>query len=122
MANKKPRIKVTDELLKFPRELGNEDFNTSFMYYLTDPETDEVRYVGQAMCPRNRYITHCNPNEHEGNQAKHKWIASLVSKGLKPIMHVFERCNLREANKREKQLIGEFAEAGHPLVNKRGTR
>lgn len=57
------------------------------VYYLIDPRTQQVRYVGYTHRPYRRYVDHTTSKEitHKGN-----WILGLQKIGLQPIFSV--RC------------------------------
>ena len=57
------------------------------VYTLSDPETNQVRYVGKTVNVANRFKHHINdrPKNRTGN-----WIKNLRGRGLKPRMEVLE--------------------------------
>lgn len=86
--------------------------DVAYVYALFDPETDDVRYVGQSVDPVQRYVGHCL----EDPTPKGQWVASLRTRGLLPTMRVL-RCVPREhIDDREREAIAEFS-SGHDLLN-----
>lgn len=86
------------------------------IYSLVDPETDEIKYIGQTTNVRDRYRSHlsCNSNSNPG---KNNWILSLKNKGLVPIMEIIESCEDIFALKRETYNIRMAMKSGAVLLN-----
>lgn len=59
-----------------------------YIYGLTDPETDEVRYIGKSIRPFERFQNHMH--EPPSNCHRSHWIQSLKKRGLEPGMVIFE--------------------------------
>ncbi len=59
-----------------------------FIYSLSDPRSDEVRYVGKAVDPEKRLYGHTLV--FRSNTHKTAWIKSLRKLGLKPKMEILE--------------------------------
>lgn len=56
-----------------------------FVYGLHDPETDELRYIGQTTCSlKKRLWSHIGPTNRKKPNYSSRWINSLVEKGLRP--------------------------------------
>ena len=53
-----------------------------WIYYLRDPRTQLIRYVGRSRNPIRRLKAHLN-NE-DGNKGKRSWILELKKEGLEP--------------------------------------
>jgi hypothetical protein len=62
-----------------------------YIYTLSDPNTNEVRYVGKTINTKRRYKQHLYDKRQTSH--KHSWIKSLKDIGLKPIMNIIEECN-----------------------------
>lgn len=62
-----------------------------YIYILRDPETKQVRYVGQTTNTKSRLSNHLYKSKNPNNHCQ-CWIKSILSKGLKPIMEVIEEC------------------------------
>ena len=78
----------------------------SFIYALCDPETGEIRYIGQSVDPGHRFYQHCNPDD----TPKGRWIGSLRRKGLLPEMRILDTVPRKDAYTREEELIVDNAE------------
>jgi hypothetical protein len=61
-----------------------------FIYTLTDPRNNEVRYVGKTFDPKQRYYDHtCEPTTRKMNKRR-SWIKSLQNLELKPTLEIIE--------------------------------
>jgi len=56
-----------------------------FIYYLVDPISNEIRYIGQTDNPKHRFHTHL---KDELSIDKFAWIESLRKRSLYPILKV----------------------------------
>lgn len=86
---------------------------TTFIYTLSDPRTDEVRYVGKSNDPVSRLKSHMS-------QAKtHKgwWIKNLVKSGFMPVMDVIDEVPDSEWAFWEQHWIQVFSGWGFSLTN-----
>lgn len=59
---------------------------TTFIYTLSDPETDEIRYVGKSNTPSVRAKQHLR----DENTRKCAWVKSLAKRGLVPKLEVLD--------------------------------
>lgn len=62
------------------------------IYALIDPRTKLIRYVGKARDPIGRLGRHHSASRNGTTIPVCRWIAELVSLGLKPTLHVIEIC------------------------------
>lgn len=60
---------------------------TYYLYYLIDPNTNEVRYVGITYRPKRRLTEHLYLSKKIKSH-KDKWINKLLSNGQKPIFKI----------------------------------
>ena len=60
-----------------------------YIYTLSDPDTKEVRYIGQTFQPKVRLAQHCG-SQLSGKSRRAEWIRGLVSEGKKPVMSIIE--------------------------------
>lgn len=90
------------------------------LYILCDPETDKIYYVGQTDCPDRRFREHCNqPGNIRSNPFLAEWLLQLRERGLQPKMTIIEKTYIKViANQREQELIKEYWDNGHPIMNK----
>lgn len=85
------------------------------VYTLSDPRTDQVRYVGISNDVERRYVQHINENI---NASKRDWIQELKSNQLMPSLTVIEtELTLEEAKEHERGWIRHYLEHGSSLVN-----
>lgn len=106
--NKKKLEYIKDQLEKF---YGSEQF----IYALSDPKTDEIRYVGRTNAPQKRYNRHldgfrelsakicrktgksnldCKCKTHKTRKPSNSsryWIADLTRRNLKPVLKILEK-------------------------------
>lgn len=76
-----------------------------YIYTLSNPITNEVRYVGKTINVKRRYKQHLYDK-----RIKHKynWIQSLKNEGLKPHLTIIEECTNDNWQDREKFWITQF--------------
>lgn len=86
-----------------------------FVYSLSDPITEYIKYIGISKNPKERYRKHLTC---KGKSLKSNWIKSLLSKEQKPIMTLIDSCNTREeVNIKEKYWIIKYRDWGFDLKN-----
>ena len=95
-----------------------------YLYYLKDPITKEIRYLGQTTNLKRRLYAHRYDalQKETPNPWKKNWIKKLQLLGLNPIMEVFRVCkgySKEDVDKLEVQLINEYFENGFRLLNSR---
>jgi len=91
-----------------------------FIYSLTDPITNEVRYIGKTNNPKDRYSRHlqkCYLEKYDKNTYKSNWIKSLLKIGEKPIMDIIQECDSSTVNELEIYWINKFKIDGYKLTN-----
>lgn len=85
-----------------------------FIYYLLDPRTREVRWIGASSDPWKRFLNHCTV---VNTNVRHlSWIRDL--RPLRPILVV--KCILpsrQEAEKLEERLYHKLQGKGYDLLN-----
>lgn len=93
----------------------------TYFYYLRDPRDNQIKYIGQSKNPKERFAQHINHAKQgrDKNSRKVRWILGLISKGLFPVLEVFEvyTGSVKGAHKREWDLIKEHIGIGHELTN-----
>lgn len=103
-------VKNNQGLLKFCT------METTNIYILIDPVTQEVRYVGKANNVSQRYKAHLNrARKHQVH--KLNWINSLKNKGLKPILELIDIVPIDEWVFWETYWISQFKSWGFNLIN-----
>lgn len=91
------------------------------IYALCEPDTNEVRYIGQTLTPIDvRYRQHVRSSRwgYEKNAAKREWIAGLLANGEEPACVVLEVCQFWNVDAREQWWIDQHA--GEKLTNMSG--
>jgi len=66
-----------------------------YLYYLIDPNTNLVRYIGITYRPKQRYKEHLNSAEKLKNY-KANWINSLLKNNQKPIFRIIAESQDKE--------------------------
>jgi len=76
-----------------------------YIYTLTDPKNNEVRYVGKTINPERRYKQHLYDKRRSH---KASWVQSLRNDNLKPIMSIIEECTESNWRDSERYWIQQF--------------
>lgn len=77
-----------------------------YVYYLKDPISNDIRYVGISKNPKRRYYSHLSPYFSKENSHKTNWINKLKSNNLKPTLEIaYEFLSLKECKLKEIELI-----------------
>lgn len=87
---------------------------THYIYALKDPDTKEVRYIGETCNMAHRYAGHLGKSD---GTDKCKWIQCLKSNGKLPVMDVVEVTTRDKKREREEYWIAYFKGAGFSLLN-----
>lgn len=92
---------------------------TGSIYALSDPRTNEVRYVGKAANPAKRLQAHLSAFQlTQYRSRKNSWLRSLLEKGLKPdLLIVDSDIPAEDLNEAEKFWIAVYRGWGVPLTN-----
>lgn len=94
------------------------DDRPRYIYALTDPWTKEVRYIGQAINPSERYRLHLLDR---GSYRKARWIQSLAKHGQKPGIRVMAVVQgVEEGDRVEDAVIQMFKRRNASLTNSAG--
>ena len=77
---------------------------TVYIYTLTDPITEQVRYVGKTITPKRRYRQHlCCAKQFISHSQR--WIQGLLDRDLKPVMQIIETTTRSQWRERERYWI-----------------
>lgn len=91
------------------------------IYALTDPTTDEVRYIGKSASGLQRPRSHKHPSLLRATTAKNLWIRKLLSEGRMYGIRVLETLSSdaseADAARAERKWIAEGRRLGWPLTN-----
>lgn len=79
-----------------------------YIYTLTDPNTNIVRYVGKSVNPNRRYYEHITNCYRTFNNHKDNWIKKLLSNNKTPILNIIEETTKDKWSDREKYWISVF--------------
>ena len=93
---------------------------TMYIYSLSDPVTEEVKYVGKTVDPLNRFWGHIHEAKRRKkgkNEKKAEWIRELLSNGLRPKLNIIEEIPTEIWEEKEIYWIAEFIKKGHNLLN-----
>jgi hypothetical protein len=85
-----------------------------YIYTLSDPESNLVRYVGKTNNPTERLRKHYTENN---NTFKSKWVAGLRNKGLKPLFEIIDECSPDNWEQLERFYINLYKSLGARLTN-----
>jgi len=92
---------------------------TTFIYSLSDPNTNEIRYIGKANNLKYRLWSHIHEAKHDlRNQHKCNWIKTLLDKGKKPVIAIVEEVSIDNWQACEIYWISQFTAWGFNLINK----
>ncbi len=89
---------------------------TVYIYTLSDPRTNEVRYVGKTNNPEQRRKAH-GVLSREVKSRKKNWIKQLKRLDLRPVFEIIDEVPESEWHKWEKYWIQQFIVWGFRLTN-----
>jgi hypothetical protein len=89
---------------------------TIYIYTLSDPRNNLVRYVGKTNNPNMRLKNHLN-RRHNERTHKRNWIDSLKKNNLKPLFEIIDEVPINEWKFWEKFWIQMMIVWGFDLVN-----
>lgn len=93
----------------------------NLVYFLQDPISMEIRYIGLSTIGVKRMRQHSQPAFLQKDKTyKANWIRTLISKGLKPLSKViqtFDHSSREELQEAEKYWISYYKSIGCPLTN-----
>jgi hypothetical protein len=87
----------------------------TIIYVLTEPDTGNVRYVGQTRHLFRRYAWHLA--SLRGNSPKVQWLTALERRAVLPGLQVLEAVIKEDAGTRERWWIQYWQEQGAQLLN-----
>jgi hypothetical protein len=89
----------------------------NYIYTLSCPLTNHVKYVGKTTNPKQRKKEHNNSGGDHRNQEKLTWMIGLKNIGLRPVFEIIEETTEAGDNE-EMYWIGQFKAWGFVLFNK----
>lgn len=87
------------------------------IYALVDPVTREVHYVGKSTDPRKRLSFHLSKKSLTTDNPKNRWLRSLLSKGLRPLLIVLQTVTNGKWAEAERAWIVQGRMIGWPITN-----
>lgn len=87
-----------------------------FIYSLSDPRTNQIRYIGKTNNLKQRYDNHISASTRSRTY-KDNWIKQLIALSLRPILQVVEEVHSSTWREREKYWIGTLRQQGARLTN-----
>ena len=87
-----------------------------YIYAISHPITNEIRYIGKSVNIKRRLIGHISKSRNNNNHF-HNWIKSILNEGLKPKIEIIKHTNEQNWMQDEKDSIIEYRENGHNLLN-----
>lgn len=88
-----------------------------FIYALRDPRTDDIRYIGKSLNPRERFVQHLRSRR---NSDCARWIQSLRCEGLEPTLEILEQTTEADWQARERFRVADALANGCDLTNADG--
>lgn len=90
-----------------------------YIYSLSCPETNDIRYIGKTNNIAKRYNKHIYISNNPTTYSQ-CWIKSLILRGIKPIIEIVEECSSEDVNFNEVFYINLFRSWGFNLTNLEG--
>lgn len=87
-----------------------------YIYALIDPRNDQVRYIGKANNPEDRYRNHYNSSRDKDTH-KRNWINNIRKDGLKPELLILDEVPIDNWQYWERFYISLYKTYGFNLVN-----
>jgi len=87
-----------------------------YIYSLSDPITNEIRYIGKSFKPQLRFKNHIYQSK-KLNSYIGRWINLLLNEAKLPILSIIEECNDSNWEEREIYWIDYYKKAGTNLCN-----
>ena len=89
------------------------------IYALICPDTMEVRYIGQSIDIKTRYLghVHTRPKKDKPSSKIRHWCSDLKASGKKPILLILDICTKSKLDRLEIKHIKRSLESGDNLLN-----
>lgn len=88
-----------------------------YIYSLSCPKSNEIRYIGKTYSPGNRLATHVYQAKQGRKGYSSNWIRTLLSYNTTPIMSIIAACGEHNWEQVEKKYIKEYRNKGYNLTN-----
>lgn len=83
-----------------------------YIYALTDPRTNKIRYIGKTYDINKRYQSHLLNSSLKNKTYKNYWIKSLLKVGLVPEIKILAKCKDINSDVMEKRYISKYKKLG----------
>lgn len=77
----------------------------TFIYSLSCPIDNKIKYIGKANNPKSRLCEHRRMRDN--NTLKNDWIKSLLDNNLQPVLNILEEVSISDWKEREKFYISQ---------------
>jgi len=88
----------------------------TYIYSLSDPISNEIRYVGKSDNPNQRLVEHIRKCKYSITH-KNNWIKSLLNRNLKPIVEILDIVSVNDCGFWENYWINTIKTWGFDLTN-----
>jgi len=89
---------------------------TAYIYTLTDPTTEEVRYVGCTTTPLARKQVQTGRGCWT-SKGLNRWVNKMLDSGRRPLFSIVDSCFYNQRYRVEYQWIAHYRDSGAPLLN-----
>ena len=93
------------------------EIKTVFIYTLSDPDTNIIKYVGKTVNIQKRFKEHSNINNTKANTKKDTWIKKLYKNNKTPKIDILDIVNENEWQYWEMYWISQLKQWGFELKN-----
>lgn len=93
-------------------------FMNTFIYGITDPQTEQVHYIGKSNNPSKRLSNHIFDIKRLKSNPLSDWIQELLNQDTRPGLIILEEVTQDEWEGKERHYISLFTGLGHPLKNR----
>ncbi len=73
----------------------------TYIYSLTDPIDNQIKYIGKSNNPHKRYYNHIGDVKKGFKNKKCNWLRKLLNENKKPILQILEECDDNNWQERE---------------------
>lgn len=87
------------------------------IYAMCDPNTNEIRYIGQSINIKVRFAGHVTQARKDSPNRVSAWIRKLAAEDKLPYFRILEECDPENADNAEERHIYEAQIAGADLLN-----
>jgi hypothetical protein len=92
--------------------------NLCYVYIITDPRDNLVKYVGITTNPKNRFCKHRSDKQNGEGILKKNWVLKLKQLGLEPVFEIIDKGSIQYCMNAETNYIKLYTACGAILKNK----